>query len=140
MADAADQATLVADAADRTSEELLTRSADEAQQTERAADTEDERLRGLAHAELDQVRAQIAHLMSETAAQLESQQSQVSAELLLLRGGHRARNLDSGSRAGVLGRDDLEGQPGLAGDQRRGRGAARPGSGGGGRAPVDHLC
>ena len=81
VADAADQATLVADAANLATESLLASTRDEADEIRNAAKAEDLRLRGLATTELEQVRDKTAALLSESAAGIESQQMQVSAEL-----------------------------------------------------------
>jgi hypothetical protein len=81
VADAADQATLVADAAARTSESLVASTQAEADGIRSKAQEESLRLRGLATSELVQVRESNAALQAETAARLESHQSQVNAEL-----------------------------------------------------------
>ena len=81
VADASDQATLVADAAARTSENLVASTQVEADEIRSGAQAEAARLRGLATTELEQVRDNNTALQAETAAHLESQQLQVNAEL-----------------------------------------------------------
>ena len=81
VADAADQATLVAEAANLTTESLLASTQAEADEIRNAAKAEDRRLRGLATTELEQAREKNAALLSESAAGIESRQRQVSAEL-----------------------------------------------------------
>jgi len=81
IADAADQATLVADAAARTSENLVTSTQVEAAELRTSILAEALRLEGLATTELEQVRESNAVLQAETAAHIESQRLQVDAEL-----------------------------------------------------------
>jgi cell division septum initiation protein DivIVA len=84
VADASDQATLVAAAADLTSESLLASTHTEADEIRNSAKVEDLRLRHLATTELERVRKDNTTLLSESAARIESHQSQVSAELAQL--------------------------------------------------------
>jgi hypothetical protein len=81
VADAADQATLVADAANLTTESLLASTQVEADEIRGAAMAEDLRLRGLATTELERTREKNAVLLSESAAEIESRQLRASAEL-----------------------------------------------------------
>ena len=81
LADAADQATLVADAANLTTESLLASVQVEADEISGAAMAEDLRLRGLATTELERTREKNAVLLSEAAAEIESRQLRASAEL-----------------------------------------------------------
>ena len=81
IADAADQATLVADAAARTTENLVADTQAEADEIRSGAQAEALRLRRLAITELEQVRESNTALQAETAASIESQRLQVNAEL-----------------------------------------------------------
>ncbi len=81
IADAADQATLVADAAARTSENLVASTQTEAAELRTSILAEALRLQGLATTELEQVRESNAALQAETASNIESQRLQVNAEL-----------------------------------------------------------
>jgi hypothetical protein len=81
VADAADQATLVAAAANLTTETLLADTQAEADQIRSAAKAQDVRLRHLATTELENVREKNTVLLSEAAAQIQEQQLQVTAEL-----------------------------------------------------------
>src|SRR5659263_174297 len=94
IADAADQATLVADAAARTSENLVASTQAEATELRTNILAEALRLQGLATTELEQVRESNAALQAETAANLESRRLQVNAELQRL-GEEAAQNAAS---------------------------------------------
>ena len=81
VADAADQATLVATAANLTTENLLASTQAEADEVRRAARSESERLRVQATTELEQARAKNSALLSESATGIETRQTQATAEL-----------------------------------------------------------
>lgn len=85
MADASDQAILVAAAANLTSESLLASTQAEADKIRDSAQAEDLRLRSLATTELERVRQEDTALVSESAARITSDQLKVSAELARLR-------------------------------------------------------
>ena len=84
VADAADQATLVAAAANLATESLLASTQAEADEVRQAALTTSKDLRALATTELDQVRAQNSALLSESAEDIEARQLQGAAELRAL--------------------------------------------------------
>ena len=81
VADAADQAALVANAANEATESLLANTHVEADELRNCAKAEDIRLRSLAGTELERVRDENAALRSAALAAIESQRSQVAAEL-----------------------------------------------------------
>ncbi|MBC7559524.1 MAG: hypothetical protein H7270_09240 [Dermatophilaceae bacterium] len=85
VGDAADQASLVAAAAERATETLLASTQIEVDDLRNATRAEDLRLRDQAAAGLEQGRENIATLLAEAAAGIAAQQEQVAAELHELR-------------------------------------------------------
>ena len=81
VSDAADQAALVSEAANLTTESLLVRTQEEADEMRCAAEAESLRLLSLATTELQEAREENAALLSESAVGIESRQSAAAAGL-----------------------------------------------------------
>ncbi len=81
VGDAADQASLVAEAAHVTTENLLVRTQEEADDIRSSAEAESTRLLALAATELQETREENAALLAESSSGIESRRAQSAAEL-----------------------------------------------------------